>query len=167
MKRTNKVISIILSVFMLMQMMTGVVFASGKTKLGTPTNVKIAYDEGYEDYVYTFDAKVPSNIPSGYKVDYISTLSNDFLQIGYKNGDNEILYRMAKGSDDISGDYNEYKNIENKKVGDYSFIIRGNESGKAANLLWTDGKYTYSLYANPEVGTDALMSIADTIVNAK
>ena len=117
--------------------------------------------------VLSFDAKVPSNIPSGYKVDYISTLSNDFLQIGYKNGDNEILYRMAKGSDDISGDYNEYKNIENKKVGDYSFIIRGNESGKAANLLWTDGKYTYSLYANPEVGTDALMSIADTIVNAK
>ncbi len=61
MKRTSKVISIILSVFMLMQMMTGVVFASGKTKLGTPTNVKIAYDEGWEDYVYTFDAKVPSD----------------------------------------------------------------------------------------------------------
>lgn len=117
--------------------------------------------------VLSFDAKVPSNIPSGYKVDYISTMSNDFLQIGYKDGDNEILYRMAKGSDDISGDYNEYKNIESKKVGDYSFIIRGNESDKAANLLWTDGKYTYSLYANPEVGTDALMSIADTVVNAK
>ena len=61
MKRTSKVISIILSVLMLMQIMTGVVFASGKTKLGTPTNVKLAYDEGYEDYVYTFDAKVPSD----------------------------------------------------------------------------------------------------------
>ncbi len=61
MKRTNKVISIILSVIMLMQVMTGLVFASGKTKLGTPTNVKLAYDEGYEDYVYTFDAKVPSD----------------------------------------------------------------------------------------------------------
>ena len=117
--------------------------------------------------VLSFDAKVPSNIPSGYKVDYISTMSNDFLQIGYKNGDNEILYRMAKGSDDIGGDYNDYKNIESKKVGDYSFIIRGNENDKAANLLWTDGKYTYSLYANPEVGTDVLMSIADTVVNAK
>lgn len=117
--------------------------------------------------VLSFAAKVPSNIPSGYKVDYISTMSNDFLQIEYKNGDNEILYRMAKGSDDISGDYNKYKNVENKKVGDYSFIIRGNESGKAANLLWTDGKYTYSLYANLEVGTDVLMSIADTVTNAK
>ncbi len=61
MKRTSKVISIILSVLMLMQMMTGVVFASGKTKLNAPANVKIAYDEGYEDYVYTFDAKVPSD----------------------------------------------------------------------------------------------------------
>lgn len=61
MKRTSKGISIILSVLMLMQMMTGLVFASCKTKLGTPTNVKLAYDEGWEDYLYTFDAKVPSD----------------------------------------------------------------------------------------------------------
>lgn len=117
--------------------------------------------------VLSFDAKVPTNIPNGYKIDYISTMSNDFLQIGYKNGENEILYCAAKGSDDISGDYNEYKNVENKKIGDYSFVIRGNESGRAANLLWTDGKYTYSLYANPEVETDKLMSVADTVTGAK
>lgn len=61
MKKTNRVIGLILSVFMLMQMIPGAVFAAGKTKLNAPANVKLAYDEGYEDYVYTFDAKVPSD----------------------------------------------------------------------------------------------------------
>lgn len=62
MKKTSKVISIILSVFMLMQMMTGVVFASGKTKLSAPTNVRLVYDEDYEEYMYKFTAQIPSGI---------------------------------------------------------------------------------------------------------
>ena len=62
MKKTRKVISIILSVFMLMQMMTGVVFASGKTKLSAPTNVRLVYDEDYEEYMYKFTAQIPSGI---------------------------------------------------------------------------------------------------------
>ena len=52
MKRTNKVISIILSVLMLMQMMTGIVFAANKTKFSTPTSVRLVYDDSYEEYVY-------------------------------------------------------------------------------------------------------------------
>ena len=62
MKRTSRVISIILSVFMLMQMMTGIVFASGGEKLGTPTNIRLAYDEDYEEYMYKFTAQIPSGI---------------------------------------------------------------------------------------------------------
>lgn len=61
MKRTSKVISIILSVLMLMQMMTGIVFAASKTKLSTPTSVRLVYDDSYEEYVY----KVSVNVPSG------------------------------------------------------------------------------------------------------
>ena len=63
MKRTSKGISIILSVIMLMQMMTGLVFASGKTKLGTPTNIRCAQDENEEDVTnYQFSVNLPSGL---------------------------------------------------------------------------------------------------------
>lgn len=63
MKKTSKVISIILSVLMLMQMMTGVVFASGKTKLGAPTNIRCAQDENEEDVTnYQFSVNLPSGL---------------------------------------------------------------------------------------------------------
>ena len=62
MKKTRKVISMILSVFMLMQMMTGVVLASEGGKLGAPTNIKLVYDEDYEEYMYKFTSQIPSGV---------------------------------------------------------------------------------------------------------
>lgn len=62
MKKTRKVISMILSAFMLMQMMTGVVLASEGGKLGAPTNIKLVYDEDYEEYMYKFTSQIPSGV---------------------------------------------------------------------------------------------------------
>lgn len=62
-----------------------------------------------------FDAKLPSYIPAGYEFDYTSVMGKSFIQVFYKNGDNEILVRTAKEKGDISGDYDVYKNEETVK----------------------------------------------------
>ena len=63
MKKTNRVIGLILSVFMLMQMIPGAVFAAGKTKLGAPTNIRCAQDENEEDVTnYQFSVNLPSGL---------------------------------------------------------------------------------------------------------
>ena len=65
--------------------------------------------------------------------------------IYFNDTDNEGLrIRKAKGTDDISGDYNEYKNVETVKVGDYDVTEKGDE-GNIFIVTWTDGTYSYAI----------------------
>mgnify|MGYP001035014869 CR=1 FL=1 len=101
-----------------------------------------------------FDVKLPSYIPDGFSFDYASTMRNDFIQIGYKNADGaEILYRMAKGSDDISGDYNIYDSVKAVKVNGIDVTLRtGSKTSvdgeDSASAIWTDGGYSFSVYCS-------------------
>lgn len=55
--------------------------------------------------------------------------------IYFNDTDNEGLrIRKAKGTDDISGDYNEYKNVETVKVGDYDVTEKVMEKYFCCNL---------------------------------
>ena len=112
----------------------------------------------------SFNAVLPTVIPDGYKLDYVSTMSDNFLQIVYKNGDKKIMYRIAKGSEDISGDYNVYYNVytdtSKVKIGDFDVTVR--KSDKALSVIWTSGDYTFALYAdgvNEKEMTDIIASI--------
>lgn len=108
----------------------------------------------------SFNTVLPTVIPDGYKLDYVSTMSGDFLQIVYKNGDKEIMYRIAKGSEDISGDYNVYTDTSKVKIGDFDVTVR--KSDKALSVVWTSGDYTFALYAdgvNEKEMTDIIASI--------
>lgn len=55
--------------------------------------------------VLSFDPAVPSVLPAGFELNEITSAGSDFLQIVYTDhSDNRIFYRIAKGSEDISGD---------------------------------------------------------------
>lgn len=109
----------------------------------------------------TFVPAIPTAVPGGYAVDEISTLSDDFVQIFYQKGDNEILYRTAKGTDDISGDYNVYSDVKTVKIGDTEVTVR--KADKTASVIWTDGDYSYSLYADGGLTDKELSDIISSI----
>ncbi len=108
-----------------------------------------------------FDVKIPSYIPDGFSFDYASTMGNDFIQIGYKNADGaEILYRMAKGSDDISGDYKIYDSVKTVKINGIDVTLRtGSKTSvdgeDSASAIWTDGGYSFSVYCTDVGSVDA------------
>lgn len=52
---------------------------------------------------------LPKMIPEGFTQKSIETKKDGIVQIIYENGENEIIFRQSKASDDISGDYTEYK----------------------------------------------------------
>lgn len=79
-----------------------------------------------------FEAKLPSAVPSGYKLEYVSVMSDDFLNLTYKNGEKEITYRTAAGTEDISGDYNIYEKTEVIEAGGCAVTVKGN--GEKYNL---------------------------------
>ena len=94
----------------------------------------------------SFDAPVPTFVPDGYKIDYVGTIAGETLQIFYKNGKNEIVFRAAKGSDDISGDCNVYKNTKTVSVNGTDAKYR--ENGETSGAVWTKDGLTFSVYAD-------------------
>lgn len=110
--------------------------------------------------VLPFSAVVPSNV-KGYELENVSVMSNEMLQLIYKNGDKEIIYRVEKGSDDISGDYNEYKDIKTVKVGDVEVKVRKSE--ETMSTIWTNGDLTFSLYSNGNLTEKDITDIISSI----
>lgn len=110
--------------------------------------------------VLPFSAVVPSNV-KGYELENVSVMSNEMLQLIYKNGDKEFTYRVEKGSDDISGDYNEYKDIKTVKVGDVEVKVRKSE--ETMSTIWTNGDLTFSLYSNGNLTEKDITDIISSI----
>ena len=80
----------------------------------------------------------------------------------YSNGINEIRVRKGKGTDDISGDYNVYKNVSEKKIGENTVTLKGSGDG-VNSAVWTDGTYSYSIYSENELTYKLVESIVAEI----
>lgn len=108
-----------------------------------------------------FTVKVPGTMPDGYNAAEVQTMGSDFLQIFYSKGEKEILYRTAKGNDDISGDYNKYKKTTDIKVDGMTVTVRGNEN--IAGAVWKSGELAYSLMFDDEVSEAELAKIIKSL----
>ncbi|QJX50947.1 hypothetical protein [Fusobacterium sp.] len=93
-----------------------------------------------------FDLSVPATY-GDYKKQVIQAIEDDMIEVIYfeEESENEGLrIRKAKGNDDISGDYNEYKNVETVKVGDYD-VTEKSDGKNIFVATWTDGTYSYAI----------------------
>ena len=120
-------------------------------------NVKIP--DPYEEYTTLeeaekaagFDMHVPE-APEGYaNVIYRVNASEKMLEVIYSDkdpGEEDAVeaYRIRKavGSDDISGDYNEYSETDEVSVSDNPVALKGND-GSVFVAVWTSGAYTYAI----------------------
>lgn len=112
--------------------------------------------------VLSFDPVVPSALPAGFEQSEITSTDSDFLQIVYADGsDNRIVYRMAKGSEDISGDYNTYKNNKEVKIGDLTVTMRGNDNVSSA--VWVDGGFAFSVSSDIEMEEAGVISMIESM----
>jgi hypothetical protein len=84
-----------------------------------------------------FDITVPADIK---QVINYSVISDSILEIEFKGG----YLRKARGAEDISGDYNTYKNSDVLNSNGKQYSVKGNGS-KISLVTWTDGDFTYCL----------------------
>ena len=130
--------------------------ADNGTQIPNPWTEYKSVDEAKK--AVNFEAPVPTKVTDGYKLDYISTLDGELLQIVYRNADDkQISYRAAKGSD-----YNVYKDTKTVKAGDVSVTLR--KGDKTSSAIWTNGGMTFALYADGGL-SDA--EITEVIKNIK
>ena len=103
---------------------------------GVPNPYEIVDTLDEASKIAGFNLSVPATY-GDYKKQVIQAIDNDT--------DNEGLrIRKAKGTDDISGDYNEYKNVETVKVGDYD-VTEKSDGKNIFVATWTDGTYSYAI----------------------
>lgn len=94
-----------------------------------------------------FKVKVPTHLPEGYTEESIYVMDNEMVDITYSNGSSQLCFRQQKGTEDISGDYNEYSDINTLVIDKLNVTIKGNED-KVYNAIWTDGDYTFAFTLN-------------------
>lgn len=110
----------------------------------------------------SFNPSVPSYIPTGYEIDEISVIEDNFLQIIYNNDKGErICYRTAKSNEDISGDYNTYANEKKITIGDCEITVRGNENISGA--VWISKDITYSILSDKELSEKEIKEIITSL----
>lgn len=80
-----------------------------------------------------------------YKTAYIQAMTG-LAEVNYANGEKIICVRKGKGTDDVSGDYNEYKKTKKENIGDIEVTLRMND-GLVYSAVWSDGKDSYSYFA--------------------
>ena len=96
-----------------------------------------------------------------HKISYISAMKG-LVDVRYTKGENVICVRKGLGTDDISGDYNTYKNVTEKKINGITVTLKSNGKGiKAA--VWTDGNNSFSVYSDNALSEKFMKSIITEI----
>lgn len=112
-----------------------------------------------------FSLEVPETYED-YKKQVMQAIEDDMIEVIYydENSEHEGLrIRKAKGTDDISGDYNEYKDVETVKVGDFEIIEKGSE-GNISVATWNNGTYSYAIdVAEASLTKDTIANLVSNI----
>ena len=120
--------------------------------LGTESVIEkaVLYDQEYktlDEAEKSLNLKVNplKALPKDFKMESISVISNEIIQVKYNDGNNNIIFRAGKGIDNISGDYNVYKARDTVKVNGINVNLEGNK-GKEYNLAtWEKDGISYSI----------------------
>ena len=131
---------------------------------GVPNPYEIVDTLDEASKIAGFTLSVPASYED-YKKQVIQAIEDDMIEVIYFNDtDSEGLrIRKAKGTDDISGDYNEYKDVEIVKVGDFQITEKGSE-GSISVATWNDGTYSYAIdVAEASLTKDTIANLISNI----
>ena len=135
----------------------------GEPMLKTASSPYVEYnsvDELKENV--NINAKIPDKIRN-YK-SYSVAFSN-MAEIQYSNGSDNILYRLEKGevAEDISGDYNDYENIQKLTVDNTEVTIKGNEDTYKV-AIWYKNGVNYSLSSEQGLKIEDIQSLINELM---
>ena len=68
---------------------------------------------------------------------------------------------MARGTNDISGDYNIYKINKRVAIGDLTVTMRGNK--KISSAIWSKDGFAFSLYCDVELDEIEIINVIKNI----
>lgn len=99
-----------------------------------------------------FDVTLPA-VDKAYKETTFIDISGETADVRFADGEDTITFRKAKGTDDISGDYNTYKENKTINVKNTEISVKGNDGINTAT--WQKDGFSYSFSSNQAMTEDA------------
>ena len=89
---------------------------------------------------------------------------NEFAQVEYQgeSQDEAVLFRKARGTDDISGDYNTYSDVTEVTVKEVSVTLKGDD-GQYKLAIWQQDGFAYSLNYEPGGSEDVFVEMIQSV----
>lgn len=111
-----------------------------------------------------FDFTVPEELFDGASNKTIQAAQGEMIQVIYSdaNGDEIGRVRKGAGSEDVSGDYNDYAENETADVGGVSVRLRGTD-GNVFVMTWTSGNFAYSVTTTNGMARDAALGMVSAL----
>lgn len=86
-------------------------------------------------------------------------------EVGYGSKNEKITFRKGSGTDDISGDYNEYTKTADVKINGQTVTLRGHKS-KVYSAIWCGGTDSFSFYVKQGVSAKTAKKLVSALIAA-
>lgn len=87
---------------------------------------------------------------------------DEMAQITYSDGTKSALFRQSCGTEDNSGDYNEYADTTTITLGTATILLKG-DSDLYTLAIWQDATYSYSLSLSDGLGSEEWVTLLENI----
>ncbi len=108
-----------------------------------------------------FDIALPT-VDKTYAATTFIDIAGETADVRFTSGEDEIMFRKAKGTEDISGDYNTYKINKTLTVKGISVAVKGNDGVNTAT--WQKDGFTYALSSDQALTEDALTAMINGLL---
>ena len=139
---------------------------AGNMQIGNPWVDCATLDEAAK--TAGFDIAIPGKF-EGFTNKVYQAIEKTMIQVFYYDGDPEaenssrITVRKGTGSEDISGDYNEYSEKETLKIHGLDVLVKGDE-GKIFCATWTKDGYSFAIVADKGLTKEALSNAIEEMI---
>lgn len=139
--------------------LSGLSFTVPETVEGYNSCIFMAIENELIQAYYTKENVQPADSGDGQGTDQSD---NDTIDPSTVQDTDELLIRKAAGSDDISGDYNNYEQISFATVNDVEVTMKGNND-LVSVAIWTDNGYTFAVDTNNPITIDQMKEIIGNV----
>lgn len=110
-----------------------------------------------------FKVTVPKELLGKYNIKYINTISRNVFQICYINGQNDIIFRMGQGIEDISGDYNNYETNNTVNINGSNVKLKG-DNNLIKVAVWNVNNMSYSISITNGMKQDEIINLIKSAI---
>lgn len=110
-----------------------------------------------------FPVPEPTALPFSVTERSYASYWGEMAQIEYRGADQAVTFRVQPGSEDISGDYNAYAEVNTVSVNGCAVTFKGN-GGFVSTAIWTNNGYAYAVSADVPLSAAEMAALVASVV---